>query len=729
MLSVEGILCLLHKCRKGRDLAHVLRLHAHMHQNGLAAHASLGNLLILVLVDFGIMHLAQKVFDSLIYENECSWNSLITGYVKHGAADCALALYQEIQEDRSLQLSEQSFVALLKACTVVKDLEVGCKLHIEVARNGLLQRNIFVGSTLVHMYAKCGLLTKAETVFHGLALRDVVLWNALIGGYAQHGLEENAILCLKQMEHEGLSPDAVTLVSTLTACCSIGDIVNGQEIHSEITQRGLEREPLVGNTLIDTYVKCGSLASAQDVFDKLADRDVVSWTAIIAGYVEHEHEEGAVKHFEQMQCEGICPNAFTYICILKSCGNVGTLDKVADLHGEIVRRGLERELPVANTLLDVYAKCGSLAAAQQVFNRLPAHSVVSWTALIVGYVEHAHGVEALECFKQMQEEGIPGDAVTLVSGLKACGMARSMCKGRELHAELTKKGFEREILAGNVLVDLYGKCGLLEEAQNLFDKLSVHGVISWTALITEYVESGHPEEALFYFEWMQNEGISADKVTLICGLKACGSMEATDKGCRLHTEVVEKGLESETSVGNIMVDMYAKCGLLAEAQAVFHKLLDQDVISWNALITGYAQVGKSEHAFNMFDRMSGQGMKPNLITFVGVLNACGHVGLVDKRKMILKVMSCEYGLIPTLEHYTRMADLLARAGLIDKAVALIENIALHPDTSIWLTVLGACRKWGDVQLGKYVFHHAVESNEDNATTYVCMSNIYVDFST
>lgn len=730
MLSVEkGITCLLHKYRKERNLVDVLRLHAYMHQNGLAAHVSLGNFLVLVLVDFGIIDLARHVFDRLIYADGCTWSLLIIGYVKHGAADHALALYQESKEDWSPQLSAQAFVALFKACSVMKDLQEGCNLHIEVARNGLLESNCFIGSALVHMYAQCGLLAKAEAVFHDLVLRDMVLWNALISGYAHHGVGEKAVLCLQQMENEGFSPDAVTLVSTLTACCGIREITNGQEIHSEVLQRGFESESVVGNTLIDMYMKCCSLVSAQAVFDTFRDRDIVSWTTIIAGYVDHEHEERAFTLFSQMQCEGICPNTFTFVCILKASGNVGALNIVADFYGEVVRRGLERELPVGNTLVDVYSRCGSMTAAQEVFNKLLKRNVVSWTALIMGYVEHAHGVKALECFEQMQKEGVPCDAVTLVCGLKACGMTKSMHRGRELHAELTEKGFERESVAGNALVDLYGKCGLLVEAKNMFDKLLVREAISWTALMTEYVESGHPEEALSYFKCMQKEGICADAVMLVCGLKACGSVEAIMEGRRLHAEAVQKGLESKSSVGNCMVDMYAKCGFLAEAQAEFGMLLNQDVVAWNALITGYAQVGMSEHTFDVFDRMVRGEIKPNLVTFVSVLNVCGHGGLVDKGEMVLKVMKCEYGLIPTLEHFTRMADLLARAGLIERAVGLIENMVLHPDISIWLTILGACRKWGDMQLGKYVFHLAIECNEDDAAAYVCMSNIYVDFAT
>eukprot|EP00250_Pteridium_aquilinum_P000096 c10113_g2_i1 orf=303-1217(+) len=298
--SVADFTGLLHKCMKERNAVVALRSYdAYMHQKELQSHPSLGKHLVVVLADVGSMFYAQQVFDKLIHRDEHSWNTLITNYVKHGELRRALALYLQMQDNGSLHPRRSSFVALLKACAALKDLEKGCMLHADIARNRSLDNDVFIASILIDMYAKCGALVKAQAVFDTVVVRDVVMWTALIGGYANHGHGEKALNLTDQMQREGIFPDAFTLLCSLKACGIAKSLVKGQELHSQIVLKGLEGEPTIGNTLVDMYAKCGSLIEAQEVFNILPVRSVVTWTALIAGYAQNECGDEALKCFEQ----------------------------------------------------------------------------------------------------------------------------------------------------------------------------------------------------------------------------------------------------------------------------------------------------------------------------------------------------------------------------------------------------------------------------------------------
>eukprot|EP00250_Pteridium_aquilinum_P004822 c15019_g1_i2 orf=717-1601(+) len=286
------------------------------------------------------------------------WDSLITNCVKYGNPWHAISLYQQMKRSEFLRPNDRSFVALLKACTKLRALEMGLELHADIARLGLLEKNPFAGSTLVGMYVKCGSLAKATQVFDRLEGQDVVSWTALITGYVEHGRFENALQCYEQMQVEGVSPNAITFVSTLKACGSIRATSRGHILHIEIKRQGLLQTNIyVGSALVDMYAKFGSLMRARQVFDEVPARNEVLWNALITGYVECGWGRKALECFEQMRLEGVVPNAVTFICILKASGLVGATDRVEEIHAEIEKQNLlGSDLLVGSTLVDMYAK-------------------------------------------------------------------------------------------------------------------------------------------------------------------------------------------------------------------------------------------------------------------------------------------------------------------------------------------------------------------------------------
>ncbi|KAH7289958.1 hypothetical protein KP509_30G025700 [Ceratopteris richardii] len=374
--------------------------------------------------------------------------------------------------------SDVSFVLLLKACAKQHDLNTGSKIHAEILKRG----------------------------------------------YAQHGHGLKAIACLQQIREDGLVPNDVTFSCALKACGAVRAAERGREIHAEIISQGLlEKNIILGNALIDLYARCGMLIKAQQVFDELSSRNVVSWNVLITGYTENKHAKRALECYELMQGEGVCPNAVTFLSLLKACGSFGVAEKGSEIHSEIIRqRLLEKDIELGNALIDMYAKCGALDKAQKVFDELPVRDQVAWTALLAGFSQHGQGDKALQCFDRMKEEGLSPDLVSFLCALKACGSIGAADRGSKLHAELVRERLlGNNNVLGNALVYMYGKCGVLQQARKVFDDLAVQDAISWTSLIAGYCQHGCNEKAENWFVRMENEGCHPDSVTFACIMKAC----------------------------------------------------------------------------------------------------------------------------------------------------------------------------------------------------------------
>jgi pentatricopeptide repeat protein len=266
---------------------------------------------------------------------------------------------------------------------------------------------------------------------------------------------------------------------------------------------------------------------------------------------------------------------------------------------------------------------------------------------------------------------------------------------------------------------------LLEEARNVLEKLPERHVFSWSALIGGYAQQGQGHEALNCFEQMQNDGLSPDMITFICLLKACASIGAGDKGKQIHDEVVSRGfLAKNTVVGTAVVDMYAKCGLPRKAQQVLEGLVVRNRVSWSALIAGYAQQGQAREALNCFERMLREGIEPDEVIFLCVLSACSHSGLLKESQMLFGDMTERYGITPTVEHHTCMVSVFGLAGHFEKALSIIMSTISSDNPEVWLALLGACRKWGNVKLGILAFDQIVQLDYNCAAAYVFMAKIF-----
>jgi len=488
--------------------------------------------------------------------------------------------------------------------------------------------------------------------------QNVFLWKDMIRDSVKNGLCEEALRLYYQMQRTGIEPDKLVFVSVIHACRSLLALQAGREIHRDIITRGLESDAFLGTALTLMYAKCGDLESARQVFDRMHKRNVVSWNAIIAGYSQNGLPDEALAFFYEMQVQGIKPSSITVVSVLPACAGLMALEQGKQIHGYVIRSGFEYDVIVGTALVNMYAKCGSVNIAYRLFERMPERNVVSWNAIIAGYCQNGHSREALAFFNEMQLQGINPNSITMASVLPACGSTLALEQGKQIHGYVTRRGFESNVVVGTGLVDMYAKCGNVNIACNLFERMPQKNVVSWTAIIAGYSQTGCPHEALAFFNEMLVQGIKPNSITMASVLPACADTLALEQGKQIHSYVIRNGFESNVIVVTGIVDMYAKCGHIGMARQVFDKMSSRNVVSWNAMILGYGFRGHGEDALALFSQMQQTGTKADNITFIGVLTACSRAGLVDEGWRHFKSMKSDYGIVPELKHYACLVDLL-----------------------------------------------------------------------
>eukprot|EP01018_Ginkgo_biloba_P037444 Gb_29868 [translate_table: standard] len=517
--------------------------------------------------------------------------------------------------------------------------------------------------------------------------------------------------------------DTNTYASLLQACSNIREL---NQLHAHILISGLAKNVFLGTKLVHMYAKYGSLENARLVFDKIHKRNAFLWNAIIRGYAWNGPYEETLMLYFQMQWAGIRPDNFTISFALKACSSLSSLQKGKKIHYHIVRNGFESHVFVGTALIDMYAKCRSIEDARQVFDKMTHRDVVSWNAMIAGYAQSGHANEAVLLFQQMRVADITPDSVTMVNVLPACADLGVLQQGKCIHDYIIRCGFESDIFVGNSLIDMYAKCGSIYIARQLFDRMPQRDVVSWNAMIAGYAQNGYANEALTLFHQMLQANVTPNSIAMASVVSACANLGALEQGKWIHDYVIGNVFESDVFVANSLIDMYAKCGSIKFARQLFNKMSTRDVVSWNAMIAGYGMHGHAEDALELFLQMQNTGMKPNHITFIHILSACSHAGLVDEGQQYFDSMIQDYGITPNMEHYSCIVDLLGRAGHLDEAQNFIQNMPSEPDAGVWGALLGACRIHGNIEVAEHVAECLFDLEPEYAGYYVLLSNIYAE---
>eukprot|EP01018_Ginkgo_biloba_P012288 Gb_00683 [translate_table: standard] len=713
---------LLHGCANMKALEDGRRAHAHMKETGIELDIFMGNTLINMYLKCGSLIDARQVFDNMPERNVISWNLMIAEYVQYGRHEEALRLVSQILQTGT-RLDRFTFVSVLRACAKLTALEQGKQIHAFIIENGFAL-DVFVGSVLVDMYANCGSIDNSRVVFDQIPERDTILWNTAIAGYVKNGDDEEALKLFCQMQREGMELSQSTFASVLRACARLSALPLSEQSHAHIIKVGFESDIFVGSVLLDMYGKCGDNESAQKLFDGMPQRDVVSWTAMIAGYARNGDVLGALKLFKQVQRERGSLNQYTITSILTAFDNPAALELGKQAHGVSLKAGFGSNVSVGNALVTMYAKCGSVEDAQHVFGKMHKRESISWNAMIAGYAQNGYAGLAQKLFSQMLLAGMESNEFTLASVLGACASLTALGHGKQIHTYIIRSGFQSDVSVASALVDVYCKCGSLGDARQVFDNILERNMVSWNSMIGGYAQNEHGEDALKLFCDMQWAGMMPNQVTFTSVLRACASLTVLEQGKQVFVQIIKTVLGIDVYVGSALVDMYAKCGCIEEAREVFDKMSERNAVTWNAMISGYAQHGQGKEALYIFEQMQNVGIRPNDITFIAVLCGCSHAGLVDEGQHHFNSMYRDHGVTPKVEHYACMVDLFGRSGQLDKAAELINNMPFEPDSLVWNMLLGACRVHDNMEIGKLAAECLLELEPQNAATYVLLSNMY-----
>ncbi|KAL0332169.1 UNVERIFIED_CONTAM: Pentatricopeptide repeat-containing protein, mitochondrial [Sesamum calycinum] len=738
---------------------------------------------------------------------------------------CFCSISTFAQRNQKSPFYKKTFSHIFQECSNGRALGPGRQAHALMIVSGF-KPTIFVANCLLQMYIKCSRLECASKVFDRMSDRDRVSWNAMIFGYSISGkiglaqsffdlmperdvISWNSLIsgylqngnCLKSIEiymamgRDGVSYDETTFAVILKACAALEDYDLGREVHGVVVKLGFQDDVVTGSAMLDMYAKCKSLAESLCFFDQMPIKNWVSWSAVIAGSVQNDELVGGLKLFKEMQRAGIGISQSIYASIFRSSAGLSDLRLGCQLHGHALKSDFGADTIVGTSMLDMYAKCDNLLNARKVFNLLPNHNLQSYNALIIGYARsdlgfeglrlfllllksdlgfdeislsgafrscavikgllegmQVHGLaikgpfqcnicvvnaildifeqneneETLLLFVSMLQSGMEPDEFTYGSVLKACAGGQALHCGREIHGQVIKSGMGLDSFVGSVLVDMYCKCGMMEEAEKLHDRMEEQTLVSWNAVISGFSSNEQSEGAQKFFSRMLENGIKPDNFTYATVLDTCSNVANVGLGKQIHAQIIKQDLQSDVYIISTLVDMYSKCGNMQDSALMFEKSSKRDFVTWNAMICAYAHHGHGNEALQIFGKMQREKIIPNHATFVAVLRACAHIGLVDEALCYFNLMQNDYGLEPKLEHYSSMVDVLGRSGRLIDALKLIQEMPFEADDVIWRTLLSICKMHGNVEVAEKAASALLQLDPQDSSAYVLLSNIYAD---
>ncbi|XP_024534843.1 pentatricopeptide repeat-containing protein At4g13650 [Selaginella moellendorffii] len=515
---------------------------------------------------------ARKVFDSMAQKDVVSWNSIISAYTQSGHLGEAVELYEAMD----IEPTTTTFACVLGACC---DLETGKKIHRRIVDGGW-DSDMKVQNALVYMYAKCGSVELAEDCFEKSQERDVVSWNTMIGAYVQNGYTRQAMRLFWTMDLNGIVQDWVTFTSVFGACESQEEC---RWFHFRAIATGFGNHVGVRNGLVAMYANCENLEVARRVFDGTEHKNMSSWTTMLTAYARRGFDRQAMNLYREMKRQGVDPDFMLFPTIVTACCS---LKEAREIHAHITATG-SHTLATDNALVTMYSNCGRLEDAKEMFDTMPEKNFITWTAMISACAQHGCPLEVIGTYEEMERQGVAPVPITLAMVAGAYGEVKSLQDARKFHERIVDKGLGSAFLVENSLMNMYGKCGSVDAAKAMFDKMKTRNVITWTTMVAAYARNARPLEALDLYTEMVLDGTKPSLVTFTCVLAACSHAGRMEVGQRhLWSMKLDYGLAPTAEHYACVVDLLGRAGWLKEAEElILVKSLEVDDVVWRALLS------------------------------------------------------------------------------------------------------------------------------------------------
>ncbi|XP_024539296.1 pentatricopeptide repeat-containing protein At4g21065 [Selaginella moellendorffii] len=698
------LVAVLNSCGSFRELRDGILVHALSLERGFFQNTLVATALLNMYGKCGTLLDAQSVFEEMAEKNVVTWNAMLGVYSLRG---CCWKLAVELFTRMLLEGVKANVITFLNVLNSVVDpdaLRKGKFIH-SCVRESEHSLDVFVNTALVNTYTKCGSLTDARKVFDGMPCRSVGTWNSMISAYSISERSGEAFFIFQRMQHEE-------------------NLQHGKHVRESISETSFELDLFVGTALITMYARCRSPENAAQVFGRMKQKNLITWSAIITAFADHGHCGEALRYFRMMQQEGILPNRVTFISLLNGFTTPSGLEELSRIHLLITEHGLDDTTTMSNALVNVYGRCESPDDARTVFDQLELPNLISWNSMIGIYVQCERHDDALQLFRTMQQQGIQPDRVNFMTILGACTIGSHGRTRKLVHQCVEESGLGGSPLVQTSLVNMYAKAGELDVAEVILQEMDEQQITAWNVLINGYTLHGRSREALETYQRLQLEAIPVDKVTFISVLNACTSSTSLAEGKMIHSNAVECGLDSDVIVKNALTNMYSKCGSMENARRIFDSMPIRSAVSWNGMLQAYAQHGESEEVLKLIRKMEQEGVKLNGITFVSVLSSCSHAGLIAEGCQYFHSLGHDRGIEVKTEHYGCLVDLLGRAGKLQEAEKYISKMPSEPEIVTWASLLGACRVHKDLDRGKLAARKLLELDPGNSSASVVLSNIY-----
>jgi pentatricopeptide repeat protein len=609
---------------------------------------------------------SQKRSKFLVY---C--NTQITKYGKNGDIKEAESIFDRMPHKNTI-----SWTAMLTAYGENGKTVKARNMFDEMPERSTASYNAMITA---YIWNNC-MVEEAFELFSEMPKRNAISYAAMITGFARAGMLDKAEKLYSEMPVKWWDP--VCSNALINGFLKVGRL----EEAGWVFEGMVERDVVSWSSMVDGYCNGERIVDAKNLFDIMPERNVVTWTAMIDGYMKIKSFKDGFELFLGMQREGIVKvNSTTLTVLFEACGTFGRCGEGIQVHGLVSHMGFDFDVFLGNSIMTMYCRFGCMDVATNLFHHMSRKDVVSWNSLIAGYVQCGSIDEAFRLFERM---------------------------------------VEKDVVSWTTMITGFSSKGITDKCFQLFKLMPERDDISWTAVISGFVNNGEYEEAFRWFIKMLQKVVRPNPLTLSSVLSASASLATFNQGLQIHAHVLKMVMEFDLSIQNSLVSMYSKCFNMDDAYRIFTNITAPNIVSFNSMITGYAQNGFGEEALHLFREMQNEGQETNQITFLGVLSACTHVEFVEEGWNYFISMSSQYNIEPGPDHYACMVDLFGRAGLLDKAVDLIESMPFEPHSRVWGALLGASRTHMRIDIAKLAAEHLIELEPDNATPYVVLSNLY-----
>ncbi|XP_039138721.1 pentatricopeptide repeat-containing protein At3g09040, mitochondrial-like [Dioscorea cayenensis subsp. rotundata] len=595
-------------------------------------------------------------------------------------------------EGKQAQEHQAFFSSIISTCISTKALHEANDLRAHMARIGY-DPGLFLDNQFINLYSKCGQIEVARKVFDDMSERNVVSWNVLISGYCSNECYLDALELFCNMVEEGQWPNDPTLLGALRAAAGSRNIEHGRQIHSYILKMGFLSCISLGNALIGMYSKFCRTRDAELVFESMAEKDAVSWNSIIAAKAQNGlGVMEAMDLFVEMLMEGLPPDDYTFGSLLANIGVPG----VEEIHAQVIKRGLGGNVVVGSTLLDAYARCLNPQDACQVFKMMEDRNTVAWNSVISACLMNGMENEGLELYLQMADCGILADAYTVSILLTAAAVSQwSVITGKQLHGLAVKMGLHMDTLIGNSLITMYAKNGEISDSWQAFKSVSEADIISWNSIVHAHLQNEQFEQALALYVQMKVLGFEPDEFSFVAALAACGELAWCNTGRGIHSNLVKIGMTPNAFVGSALIGMYSKFTATTDAKRVFDAIEDKDLVTWNSLISGFAQNGYVDEVLKLLSVMREENFEPDDFTFASILAACANTITVEHgRQVHCLILKSDQKMDAAVAN--ALITMYSRAGREKEAEKVFSKLTTKNVIS-WTAMIGAYVQCGNCQ--------------------------------